>query len=182
MGALKWIQKKYLRAIHSGLCSHHVKIAFFWFLEQHYSNDWIGHNDDWLYEVFDKLLIFVSDKLIDGELNHFFLPGVNILSNIGPDKNGKSLEEAGRWLKSIVQNPSDQDDFRVDKAFLDKFLPSRVPEAQSQKKLFTLFGPVSSSDKEDATEELSYVFLKIALSMSITRILKEEGYKLEKIK
>ena len=120
--------------------------------------------------------------LIDGEMNHFFLPGVNILSNIGPDQNGKSLEEAGRWLKTMVQNPSDQDDFRVDKAFLDKFLPSKVPEARSQKKLFSLFGPGNSFDKEDATEELSNVFLKLALSMSITRILKEEGYKLGKIR
>ena len=159
-----------------------MKIAFFWFLEQHNSNDWIGLNSDWLYEVFDKLLIFVANMLIDGEMNHFFLPGVNILSNIGPDENGKSLQEAGSWLKSIVQNPSYQDDFRADKAFLDKFLPSRVPEAQSQRRLFSLFGPANSFDKEDATEELSNVFLKFALSMSITRILKEEGYKLEKIK
>ena len=182
MGALKWIQKKYLRNIHSGLCSHHMKIAFFWFLENHYSKDWIGPHD-WFYKVFDELLIFVGDMLISGKLNHFFLPGVNILSTVIPDKNGKTLEEAGRWLKSKVQKPTILDDFRVSKAFLDKFLPSRTPEPDSQKKLFSLFGAVNSFDKADAAKELSDVFLKVALSTNIIRTWKKdvEGYKMEKI-
>lgn len=178
LGALKWIQKKHLRTVfpNSGLCSHHMKIAFFWFLEHHYSNDWISLYNDWLYEVFDKLLIFVGDMLIAGTMNHFFLPGVNILSTVN------SLEEAGRWLKSKVQKPSILDDFRVSKAFLDKFLPSRAPEAESKQKLFSLFGAVNSFEKADAAKELSDVFLKVALSMSVTRTWKKEGYKIETIK
>ena len=182
MGALKWIQKKHLRTVHSGLCSHHMKIAFFWFLEHHYSNDWIGLYNDWLYEVFDKLLIFVGDMLIAGTMNHFFLPGVNILSTVSSDENGNSLEEAGRWLQSKVQKPSILDDFRVSKAFLDKFLPLRTPEAESKQKLFSLFGAVNSFEKADAAKELSDVFLKVALSMSVTRTWKKEGYKIETIK
>ena len=85
--ALKWIHKKHLRDLHSGLCSHHMKIAFFWFLENHFSKEWIGNND-WLYEAFDKLLIFVSDMLIAGDIPHIFLPGVNILDTVAPDKQG----------------------------------------------------------------------------------------------
>lgn len=158
-----------------------MKIAFFWFLENHYSNDWIGPHD-WLYKVFDELLIFVGDKLIAGTLNHFFLPGVNILSTVLPDKKGTSLEEAGRWLKSKVQEPSILDDFRVSKAFLDKFLPSRAPKENSKQKMFSLFGAVNSFDKADAAKELSDVFLKVALSTNVIRTWKNEGCnKIEKI-
>ena len=158
-----------------------MKIAFFWFLEKYYSKDLIGPHD-WFYKVFDELLIFVGDMLISGTLNHFFLPGVNILSTVIPDKNGKTLEEAGRWLKSKVQKPTILDDFRVSKTFLDKFLPSRTPEPDSQKKLFSLFGAVNSFDKADAAKELSDVFLKVALSTNIIRTWKKdvEGYKMEK--
>ena len=157
-----------------------MKIAFFWFLENHYSNDWIVRHD-WLYKVFDELLIFVGDMLIDGTLNHFFLPGVNILSTVIPDKNGTSLGEAGRWLKSKVQEPGILDDFRVSKAFLDKFLPSRAPGKNSKQNLFSIFGAVNSFDKADAAKELSDVFLNVALSTNIIRTWKKKGYKIEKI-
>ena len=79
-----------------------MKIAFFWFLENHYSKDWIGPHD-WFYKVFDELLIFVGDVLIKEKLNHYFLPGVNILSTVIPDKNRKTLVEAGKWLKLKVR-------------------------------------------------------------------------------
>ena len=115
-----------------------MKIAFFWFLESHYSNDWIGPHD-WLFKVFDELLIFVGDMLIAGTLNHFFLPGVNILSTVLPDKKGNSLEEAGRWLKSKVKKTGFLADFRESKAFLEKFLPSKVPGEDSKQKMFNLF-------------------------------------------
>ena len=159
-----------------------MKIAFFWFLENHYSKDWIGPHD-WFYKVFDELLIFVGDVLIKEKLNHYFLPGVNILSTVIPDKNRKTLVEAGKWLQSKVQKRTILDDFRVSKAFLDKFLPSRTPEPDSKKKLFSLFGAVNSFDKEDAAKELSDVFLKVALSVNIIRTWKKdaEGYKIEKI-
>ena len=160
-----------------------MKIAFFWFLEKHYSNDWVGQRD-WLYKVFDDLLVFVGDTLISGTMNHYFLPEVNILSSVIPDKDGTSLEEAGRWLKSKVEKLNILDDFLVSKAFLDKFLPSRAPEENSKQKLFSLFGTVNSFDfdKADAAKELSDVFLKVALSNNILRTWKDEGYKIEKIK
>ena len=158
-----------------------MKIAFFWFLESHYSNDWIGPHD-WLYKVFDELLIFVGDRLIAGTLNHFFLPGVNILSTVLPDKKGNSLEEAGRWLKSKVKKTGFLADFRESKAFLEKFLPSKVPGEDSKQKMFNLFPAVRSFDNADAAKQLSDVFLKEALSKNLVRTWKNEGYfKIEKI-
>ena len=96
--ALKFIFKKHLSPLESGLKSYHMLTLFFWFIEQKcvaFRND---ENSDFN-ENLRMLLKFVLHHLEIKRVPHYFISSINLLNQ---EKNKSSFENVSVTLRKII--------------------------------------------------------------------------------
>ena len=99
--ALRMVYKHHIQPLKSGLTTHHMKMLYYSFLHEKYSEaQWTREEFN---KVFEELLLFVSEHVKDRNIPHFLIPGLNLANNAMKfNQGGVSLEEVGGHLRSLV--------------------------------------------------------------------------------
>ena len=99
--ALRMVYKHHIQPLKSGVTTHHMKMLYYSFLHEKYSEaQWTRVEFN---EVFKDLLLFVSEHFKEKNIPHFLIPGVNLAKNTMKfNQGGISLEEVGRHLRRLV--------------------------------------------------------------------------------
>ena len=161
--ALKALYKKELVKIFSGLQSHTFRVAFMWFMEEHYSQEWTNEGE--LYKIFSHLKDYVSDMLINGRINHYFIDELNIL-NLEKDQFGKTAKDMGVYLK----------DKKVDEGDLDPYFKCMNDDCNDKK--FFNFKFEKSLQDQGSQYKLPEILLRVVISSCIRKRLTAEEEKI----
>ena len=99
--ALRMVYKHHIQPLKSGLTTHHMKMLYYSFLHEKYSEaQWTREEFN---KVFEELLLFVSENVKDRNIPHFLIPGLNLANNAMKfNQGGVSLEEVAGHLRSLV--------------------------------------------------------------------------------
>eukprot|EP00092_Neocalanus_flemingeri_P064604 GFUD01078426.1.p1 GENE.GFUD01078426.1~~GFUD01078426.1.p1 ORF type:complete len:982 (-),score=180.67 GFUD01078426.1:82-3027(-) len=117
---LKFIFKKHLKSIFSGLKSYHMLTLFFWFMEEEQTDIIWGKEDSCnksFKSIFLSLMKFVSKALSEGNIPHYFIRSINLVSIMKKDrKDTKTIADVSKHIMKMVANQN----------FLEKFLYDRT--------------------------------------------------------
>ena len=94
--ALKFIFKKYLKQLNSGLKSYHMLTLFLWFLESKETDFWMENS---LKEITEELVKYVSSRIRSEEIPHYFIRTINLANLI---VGSQHLHRSADKLNEIV--------------------------------------------------------------------------------
>merc|ERR1712126_207262 len=122
-------------------------------MEEHYRDDWASKER--LYEVFRELREYVSQKLINGRIDHYFIEDLNIL-NLKADSYGKTAKDLGVFLKNL----------KVENRELDPFFDC-MNDDSNNKTFFNFKFEKCLLQCQNCENKLPEIFLRVVISSCI---------------
>ena len=105
--SLKLIFKKEMKKrCPSVLKSYHMLTLFLWFMESRPVHSWDEDSDQSFQSNLRALFSFVSLRLENSEIPHYFIRYVNLTKWTKPEEGKKTLEQVSVFIKQMMTKPS----------------------------------------------------------------------------
>merc|ERR1712126_516851 len=106
---LKLIFKKWIKeSVPSNLKSYHMLTIFYWFMETKSPSFWKNESSCIFEVTLRHLLLYASDKLESGHIEHYFIRTINLVDRIPPLNSAgdvrEEMKKTSSYLKTIISD------------------------------------------------------------------------------